>query len=96
MTEALIYSLDLIKPSRDEPHYDVVYSYKVGEERYTGQFSDYYRGDSHSPLHVNGIISIRYCPEHPAKSYYPDAQPPAVSRWMLFAAMMAPQQSLLF
>ena len=86
IADALVYSVDWIQGSRnDEPHYDVVYSYKVGEERYTGQFSDY---GADKRFHADDTISIRYCPEHPAKSFCPDARAPLVSRWMLFAVMM--------
>jgi len=84
ITDALVSSVEWIEPSRYEGgHYDVVYSYKVGEERYTGEFSDYVSRDN--PLHANDIISIRYCPEHPEKSYSPDLQGSTIPRLAVIA-----------
>ena len=51
----------------------VVYSYRAGENRYTGECKHYGK-ESESYLHRDDAISIRYCPEYPAKSYYPDAK----------------------
>ena len=62
----------------------MVYSYKVGEDRYTGEFSDYSR-EQDTPLYGNDVISIRYCPEHPARSYYPEIQNTANPRLLIFA-----------
>ena len=73
ITNALIFSVDWAEPLRDEPgHYAVIYSYRVGEERYTGQFRDY-TSEQDDYLHHEDVISIRYCPEHPSKSFYPEA-----------------------
>jgi hypothetical protein len=82
MAEALIYSCDWIKPDeRSEGYYGVVYSYKVGEERYTGEFSDY---SSDKPLHRDDVISIRYCPEQPQKSFYPKRETAIGRRLLLY------------
>jgi hypothetical protein len=85
ITDALVYSVDWIDPSRNEAgHYNVVYSYKVSEERYTGEFSDY-SNERDTPLHRDDVISIRYCPDHPTRSYYPDVQKSTNPRLILFA-----------
>lgn len=69
--EALVYSVEWIDPSRnDYGHYKVVYSYKVGEERYVGEFRDYTAGKD-GYLHPNDTISIQYNPENPTRSFYP-------------------------
>jgi hypothetical protein len=82
ITDALIYSVDWIPPSRhDMGHYEVVYSYKAGAERYTGGFSDY---SSEQPLHRDDVISIRCCPEDPQKSFYPDRETAIGKRLLLF------------
>jgi hypothetical protein len=88
-TEALIFSVDWIEPSRGQNgHYEVVYSYRVGEERHTGQFHDYIdggidycRSEDPAPAEERGAylkpehaISIRYNPSDPEKSFYPDAR----------------------
>jgi hypothetical protein len=66
ITEALVFSVDWTEPSRnDSSHYTVIYSYRVGEELYTGQFRDY-TGEQDSYLHQDDVISVRYCPELPA------------------------------
>jgi len=74
ITDALVYSADWIDPSRNDwGHYLVVYSYRVGEDRFTGDCKHYGK-DSDSYLHPDDVISIRYSPERPAQSYYPDAK----------------------
>jgi hypothetical protein len=38
---ANIYSVEWIEPNRNDfGHYNVVYSYRVNDEMYTGEFSD--------------------------------------------------------
>lgn len=70
-TDALVYSVEWFDPSRNDfGHYDVVYSYRIGEERYVGRFSDYIEGTTEY-LHSGDTISIRYNPEAPGKSSYP-------------------------
>ena len=76
--------MDWFDPSRSYGgHFDIVYSYKVSEVRYTGQFSDYSKSDK--PLHVNDTIAIRYCPEHPDRSYYPKVQRDPYPHSLIFA-----------
>jgi hypothetical protein len=86
-TDALVYSVDWIEPSREDfGHYTVVYSYRVDDERYTGEFRDY--NEQGNSLHRDDVISIRYCPERPAKSFYPDVKS-ALSKRVLFLSVGA-------
>ncbi len=74
VTEALVFSVDWTEPARDNSgYYTVIYSYRVGEERYTGQFRDY-TSEQDGYLHQDDVISVRYSPELPAKSFYPEAE----------------------
>jgi hypothetical protein len=82
ITDALVFSAEWVTPSRNDwGHYMVVYSYRVGEDRYTGDYNHYCK-ETESYLHSDDRVSIRYCPEHPAKSYYPDAKK-RISKLML-------------
>ncbi len=68
--KGLVYSVDWIDPSRyDYGHYDVVYSYRVADEEYIGQFSDYTSADADC-LHKGDTIDILYNPAKPKKSFY--------------------------
>jgi hypothetical protein len=70
-TEALVYSVEWFEATHDDyANYLVVYSYRVGDQRYTGEFRDY---GTHLEgfLHRNDTISVRYSPENPEKSYFP-------------------------
>jgi len=75
--EALVYSVERFDPDgrgeEDYGHYTVVYSYRVGEDRHTGEFNDYCDATD-SYFHRDDTISVKYCPEHPEKSFYPDAE----------------------
>jgi hypothetical protein len=75
-TQGLVYSVNWFEPTYDNegyPHYTVVYSYRIGTERYVGQFDDYHlMTDAY--LRKDDSILIHYCPEQPEKSYYADAQ----------------------
>ncbi len=53
-------------------HYAVAYSYRVGDDQHSGLCRDYIE-QQETYLQPNDIISIRYCPEQPATSYYPEA-----------------------
>jgi hypothetical protein len=85
--EALVYSVDRYDPTGssadDYPHYTVVYSYRAGEERYTGKFDDY-RDGSDSYFHAGDSVSIRYCPERPERSFYPEAKSATNRRLLAF------------
>jgi hypothetical protein len=84
-TEAVVYSVGWFDPSRNDfGHYKVVYSYRVGEERYIGEFRDYINRPREY-LHPNDTISIRYNPEVPSKSFYPLAHSATNRRLFSFA-----------
>lgn len=73
-TDALVYSVEWFDPSRaDHGHYKVVYSYAVGDERYSGQFYDYGTSDE-SYLHRDDAITIEYDRDRPEHSRYPLAR----------------------
>ncbi|RZU40510.1 DUF3592 domain-containing protein [Edaphobacter modestus] len=77
---ASIYSVSWIDASRNDfGHYEVTYSYHVSGEYYTGRFADY-ASQEESYLKRNDSIQIRYNPENPARSFYPEAQRPMVSK----------------
>jgi hypothetical protein len=69
-TLAHVYSVEEIEAEYGNQiaGYNVVYSYSVGNGRYVGKFSD-----SHTSLRKGEIVSVRYCPEHPDRSFYPMA-----------------------
>lgn len=72
--KGLIYSVEWIDPSRNDfGHYNVVYSYKVNDETYTGHFRDY-RSPTDDYLHRDDAIDIQYNPEHFERSHYPRVQ----------------------
>jgi hypothetical protein len=52
-------------------HYHVVYSYKVDDERYVGQFDDFL---SEQRFRVDEPITIRFNPKNPNRSYFLDQQ----------------------
>jgi hypothetical protein len=84
VTDALVYSVEWIEPSRNDwGHYNIIYSYRVGEERFTGESRDY-SSEQATPLHRDDDIAIRYCPEHPQKSYYPEAKSVIDKRLLFF------------
>jgi hypothetical protein len=69
--KGLVYSVDWIDPSRNDfGHYNVVYSYRVGEKRFTGSFADYGEA-SEDYLHPDDMIDIQYNPERQDQSFYP-------------------------
>jgi hypothetical protein len=71
IAKALVYSVEWIDHSRNDfEHYNVVYSYSVNDEMYSGDFKDY-RSPSDDYLHRNDSIDIQYDPEHPERSHYP-------------------------
>ena len=80
ITTANIYSADWIDPTRNDfGHYNVVYSYRVGEEIYIGEFSDY-RSATDSYLKRDETIQIRYNPFKPKQSFYPERRSAAKRR----------------
>jgi Protein of unknown function (DUF3592) len=88
IAEALVYSSEWILPTRNNfGHYRVVYSYRAGGERYTGE-SAHYGNEKDSYLRRDDVITIRYCPETPAESYYPDAKK-RIPKWLLFLSIEA-------
>jgi hypothetical protein len=86
MTTATIYSVSWIDPNRNDfGHYNVVYSYRVNDEIYTGEFSDY--GPENEPyLKRDDTIQIRYNPSNPKKSFYPEVRS-ATKRRLFFAGL---------
>jgi hypothetical protein len=83
LTIANVYSVEWIEPSRNDwGHYDVTYSYRAGNEYYTGHFSDYTSVNA-TFLKRNDSIEIRYNPQNARKSYYPDAKRPIISKMSL-------------
>jgi hypothetical protein len=83
LTTANVYSVEWIEPSRNDwGHYEVTYSYRAGDEYYTGHVSDYSFAST-TFLKRNDSIEIRYNPQNPRKSYYPDAQRPIISKLSL-------------
>jgi len=86
-TEALVYSVEWFDPSRaDSGHYKVEYSYRIGDERYTGEFYDY-GSSQESYLHRDDTIRIEYDPSRPQHSRYPEAREPrfALPEWATWA-----------
>jgi hypothetical protein len=75
MAYATVFSCDWrgLSNQVDSPvgFYDVVYSYSVNGNQYTGNFSDYGMEDEEY-LKRDDTFEIRYNPANPAKSYYPD------------------------
>ena len=72
-TNAFVFSVDWFEGDRDDfQHYTVVYSYRVGEERYRGEFRDYI-AQQDSYLRRDDTIQIRYDSSSPEKSYFPQA-----------------------
>jgi hypothetical protein len=51
-------------------YYDVVFSYRVDDELYSGRFTDYGM-EAEDYLHKDDRIEIRYDPSNPNKNYYP-------------------------
>lgn len=83
---ANIYSVEWIEPNRNDfGHYNVVYSYRVNDEMYTGEFSDYGSGDE-SYLKRDDSIQIRYSPSNPSKSFYPEVRT-ATKKRLFFAGL---------
>ena len=72
-TDALVLSVEWHDAEGDQYyHYAFAYSYCVGEEQYTGECCDYI-DQQNKYLKPNDTISIRYCPERLATSFYPEA-----------------------
>ena len=85
-TQGLVYSVDWFEPRSDKenyPHYTVVYSYRIGDDRYVGTFADY-RSMMDGYFRKDDSILIHYCPEHPEKSYYADVQSATKKRLVAF------------
>lgn len=57
-------------PSATVGYYDVVYSYKIDDERFIGRFSDFGAADD-DYFHRGETIEIRYDPKTRQRSYYP-------------------------
>ena len=86
ITTANIYSADWIDPTRNDfGHYNVVYSYRVGEEIHTGEFSDYGSANE-TYLKRDDSIQIRYNPSNPGKSFYPEVRS-ATKRRIFFMSL---------
>jgi hypothetical protein len=51
-------------------YYDVVFSYRVSNQLYSGRFSDYGM-EAEDYLHKDESIEIRYDPSNPSRNYYP-------------------------
>lgn len=73
-TTATVYSCDFTtRQERDSPvgHYDVVISYAVEGETYSGRFVDFGL-QSEDYFHRGDTLEIRFNPRNPSKFYYPD------------------------
>jgi hypothetical protein len=74
-TEATVFSCDWTDlPNQiDTPvdYYHVVYSYQVDGTFYTGRFADYGLQDEEY-FKRNDLFQVRYNPQNPSQSYYPD------------------------
>ena len=89
LTTANIYTVDLTEPTRgNSGHYDVIYTYRVGEEIYTGKFSDY-DSTTESCLKPDDSIQIRYNPANPKQSYYPEVRGSDVNKLLVFGIPVA-------
>jgi hypothetical protein len=67
LTTANVYSVEWIEPSRNDwGHYEVTYSYRAGDEYYTGHVSDY-SSASTTFLKRNDSIEIRIALKIPEK-----------------------------
>jgi hypothetical protein len=90
-TQATVYSVGWrsLPDEQDSPvgYYDVVFSYRVNDEIYSGKFSDYGM-EAEDYLHRNDQIPIRYNPAHPERNYYPDLRT-STSYTLLCAAIGA-------
>jgi hypothetical protein len=95
IAEALVFSVDWVEPTRNDfGHYTLVYSYRVDNERFTGEFRDYTE-ERDNYLHRDDVISIRYCPEHPSRSFYPETKSVADKR-LLFLGIGAGLAVIVF
>jgi Protein of unknown function (DUF3592) len=89
MTTANIYSVESIDANRNDfGHYNVVYSYRVNDEMYTGEFSDY-GSENESYLKRDDSIQIRYDPSNPKKSFYPEVRSATKRRLFYFGLGLA-------
>jgi Protein of unknown function (DUF3592) len=69
--EATIYSAEWIDPQGEERGcWQVTYSYRVGEEYYSGKFTDWSSADI-SSYRKNETLSIEYSIEDPSRSRVP-------------------------
>ncbi len=75
LTTAVVYSYEWAdledQVDSEVGFHNVVYSYRVGDERYVGKFA-YYGYQAESYLHRGDTFTIRYNPSHPERSYYPE------------------------
>ena len=69
---ATVFSSEwLNKPSHRDGHRHIVYNYSVGDTYYSGEFFDYgLETDEYAK--PGDSLEIRYDPNNPAKSYYPE------------------------
>jgi Protein of unknown function (DUF3592) len=74
-TDAVVFSCDWMDlPDQIDSkvgHYHVVYTYRVDGTLYTGRFADYGMQDEEY-LKRDEVFQIRYNPQNPEKSYYPE------------------------
>ena len=72
LTKGLVYSVEWIEPSRNDfGHYNVVFSYRVDGELYTGEFTDYCDSQE-GYLRREDSIDVLYDPQKPRNSFYLD------------------------
>ena len=68
--DALVFSSEYVPYQRTAlAHYHVIHSYKVGEERYVGEFDDF---SVRPRFKREETISVRFNPRAPKRSYYPE------------------------
>ena len=69
--DATIYTADYIEPNGTErPFWHVTYSYRVSDEYYSGEFTDF-ATDSEVEYHKEDSLRIEYIKAHPSKSRVP-------------------------
>jgi hypothetical protein len=72
-TNASVFSADYIEPNAEaRPFWNVTYSYRVGEEYYSGQFADF-ASDEAMSYHKDDVVQIEYRASNPERSRFPGA-----------------------
>src|ERR1017187_1264786 len=81
---ANVFSAEWIDATRNDfGHYSLVYTYRVGDEIYRGESSDY-RPAADEYLKRDDSIQVRYDPSNPKRSFYPEARSATNKRLFFF------------